>query len=551
MSLVVYNTLTRATESFETIEPGKVRMYVCGPTVYAEAHVGHAMSSIVFDFIRRYLQYKGYDVRHVMNFTDVDDKIIARAAQSGDDPAAIAERHMAHYQEQLRALNVLPPSVLPRVSQTIPEIIAFIQGLVDKGYAYEAGGDVYFRVRADEDYGKLSRRKLEAALSGTRVAASEAKVEEGDFALWKAAKPGEPSWDSPWGKGRPGWHIECSAMSMTHLGEQIDIHGGGNDLIFPHHENEIAQSESYTDKPFARYWMHNGFLNIDDRKMSKSLGNFFTVRQISDEIGYEPIRYFMLSAHYRTPLNFTMDILEQCKTSLERLYTCRDNLAFAIKNADATAGGEQLREAADTARARFCERMDDDLNTADALAVLFDFAREINTLSAESSAGALQHAADRCVGAAPGGAAGRWTIDRAVRRSVAERSSGSARGQAVGAERQDPRWLEGARRHRRGFRPGQHLAVRLIAVTVKKASTGRKPRTRPGGNAPETRESDAGRRKEGTLPEKSTPRALDAPPGAAPVRAAPGQTRAARRRQRPPRGWPWDTMRSCFTAVMP
>ena len=382
MSLVVYNTLTRATESFETIEPGKVRMYVCGPTVYAEAHVGHAMSSIVFDFIRRYLQYKGYDVRHVMNFTDVDDKIIARAAQSGDDPAAIAERHMAHYQEQLRALNVLPPSVLPRVSQTIPEIIAFIQGLVDKGYAYEAGGDVYFRVRADEDYGKLSRRKLEAALSGTRVAASEAKVEEGDFALWKAAKPGEPSWDSPWGKGRPGWHIECSAMSMTHLGEQIDIHGGGNDLIFPHHENEIAQSECATGMPFVRYWVHPEFLIVEGEKMSKSLGNFFTLRDLLAQ-GHSPeaIRYLLLSVHYRKQLNFTTDGLRQAQSSIQRLED------FVLRMKERGNDGEPSPEFAaeiSRARKRFKEAMDDDINTSAALATVFDFVRMVNQRDTQS-----------------------------------------------------------------------------------------------------------------------------------------------------------------------
>jgi len=284
MSLVVYNTLTRITEPFETIEPDRVRMYVCGPTVYADAHVGHAMSSIVFDFIRRYLEYKGYEVKHVMNFTDVDDKIIARAAKSGEDAAAIARRYMMQYQEQLAALNVMPPSALPTVSQTIPQIIELIEGLVEKGFAYAVpGGDVYFRVHADEDYGKLSRRRLEEALTGTRVAASEVKLEEGDFALWKAAKPGEPSWDSPWGKGRPGWHIECSAMNMAYLGEQIDIHGGGNDLIFPHHENEIAQTESYTGKPFARYWIHNGMLQLKGEKMSKSLGNLVTIDEFLAE----------------------------------------------------------------------------------------------------------------------------------------------------------------------------------------------------------------------------------------------------------------------------
>lgn len=375
MSLVVYNTLTRTTEPFETIEPGKVRMYVCGPTVYAEAHVGHAMSSIVFDFIRRYLQYKGYDVRHVMNFTDVDDKIIARAAQSGDDPAAIAERHMAHYQDQLQALNVLPPSALPRVSRTIPEIIAFIQGLVDKNYAYEAGGDVYFRVRADEDYGKLSRRKLDAALSGTRVAASEAKVEEGDFALWKAAKPGEPSWDSPWGKGRPGWHIECSAMSMTHLGEQIDIHGGGNDLIFPHHENEIAQSESYTGKPFARYWMHNGMLQLSGEKMSKSLGNLVTIDEFLAGHDADALRVLIAGSGYRKPLVFNSDVILDAERAVDRLGSAlRPSPGQAVEG----PAVEALRQHVQAGRAAFEAAMDNDFNTAGGLAAIFELVRAIN-----------------------------------------------------------------------------------------------------------------------------------------------------------------------------
>jgi len=376
MSLVVYNTLTRATEPFETIEPGRVRMYVCGPTVYSDAHVGHAMSSIVFDFIRRYLQYKGYEVRHVMNFTDVDDKIIARAAKSGDDPAEIAQRYVLKYQDQLEALNVLPPTALPRVSKTIPEIIALIQGLIDKGYAYVVpGGDVYFRVHADEDYGKLSRRRLEEAVSGTRVAVSEAKVEEGDFALWKAAKPGEPKWDSPWGEGRPGWHIECSAMSMTYLGEQIDIHGGGNDLIFPHHENEIAQTESFTGKPFARYWIHNGMLQLKGEKMSKSLGNLVTIDEFLTEHSADVLRLVIAGSGYRKPLVFNDDVIADGQRALERLHS---GLRPAVGQVTEGPAVDVLAEQARKSRAAFEDAMDNDFNTAAGLAAIFDLVRAIN-----------------------------------------------------------------------------------------------------------------------------------------------------------------------------
>ena len=376
MSLVVHNTLTRTTEPFETIEPGRVRMYVCGPTVYSDAHVGHAMSSIVFDFIRRYLQYKGYDVRHVMNFTDVDDKIIARAAKSGDDPAEIAQRYVLKYQEQLEALNVLPPTAVPRVSQTIPEIIALIQGLIDKGYAYAVpGGDVYFRVHADEDYGKLSRRRLEEAVSGTRVAVSEAKIEEGDFALWKAAKPGEPKWDSPWGEGRPGWHIECSAMSMTYLGEQIDIHGGGNDLIFPHHENEIAQTESFTGKSFARYWIHNGMLQLKGEKMSKSLGNLVTIDEFLAEHSAAVLRLVIAGSGYRKPLVFNDDVIADGQRALERLHS---GLRPAVGQVTEGPAAEVLAEQVLKSRAAFEGAMDNDFNTAGGLAAIFDLVRAIN-----------------------------------------------------------------------------------------------------------------------------------------------------------------------------
>jgi cysteinyl-tRNA synthetase len=376
MSLVVYNTLTRAVEPFETIDPGRVRMYVCGPTVYSDAHVGHAMSSIVFDFIRRYLEYKGNEVRHVMNFTDVDDKIIARAAKSGEDPAELAHRYAMRYQQQLEALNVRTPTAFPRVSQTIPEIIKLIQGLIDKGYAYAtAGGDVWFRVQADEDYGKLSRRRLEEAVSGTRVQTSDAKTGEGDFALWKAAKPGEPKWPSPWGEGRPGWHIECSAMSMAYLGEQIDIHGGGNDLIFPHHENEIAQTESYTGKPFARYWLHNGMLQLKGEKMSKSLGNLVTIDDFLAEHNSDVLRLVIANSGYRKPLIFNDDVITDAQRALERLLSATRPPAGQVAEG---AVVEALSNQVTAARAAFEAAMDSDFNTAGGLAAIFDLVRAIN-----------------------------------------------------------------------------------------------------------------------------------------------------------------------------
>ena len=377
MTLTVYNTLTREREVFTTIEPGKVRMYVCGPTVYDEAHVGHAMSSIVFDFIRRYLQYRGYEVRHVMNFTDVDDKIIARAKASGEDPAVIADRLSEKYRRQLAQLNVLEPTHMPRVSQTIPQILEMVQTLIDRGHAYVAeGGDVYFRVATDPDYGRLSRRQLSQAVSGTRVAASEIKEEAGDFALWKAAKPGEPFWPSPWGDGRPGWHIECSAMSWHYLGAEIDIHGGGNDLVFPHHENEIAQTESFTGKPFARYWMHNGMLQLKGEKMSKSVGNLITIDEFLADHDADAFRLIVAGSHYRKPLVFNETVIADAERGLERLGTALRPSSSA--SGPAEAGASVLKEA-DRAQQEFESAMDDDFNTAGALAALFDLVRAINS----------------------------------------------------------------------------------------------------------------------------------------------------------------------------
>ena len=376
MSFVVYNTLTHEKEPFETLEPGKVRMYVCGPTVYSDAHVGHAMSSIVFDFIRRYLEYKGYEVRHVMNFTDVDDKIIARATQLGEDPAVLANRYAERYKAQMAKLNAREPFAFPRVSQTIAEIVEMIQGLIAAGHAYATpGGDVYFRVRSDPDYGKLSRRKLEEAVSGTRVTSSEEKADEGDFALWKTAKPGEPSWDSPWGKGRPGWHIECSAMNLRYLGEQIDIHGGGNDLVFPHHENEIAQTESYTGKRFARYWMHNGMLQLKGEKMSKSLGNLVTIDEFLAAHDADVLRLVIAGSGYRKPLVFNDDVIADGERALERL---RSALRPAIGEVVTGPAVDALAEGVRQARAAFEAGMDDDFNTAAALAAIFDLVRAVN-----------------------------------------------------------------------------------------------------------------------------------------------------------------------------
>ncbi len=387
MSLVVYNTLTREKEPFETIEPGKVRMYVCGPTVYSDAHVGHAMSSVVFDFVRRYLEYRGFQVRHVMNFTDVDDKIIARAAQTGQNPAELANRYTEAYQAQLEKLNVRRPTVFPRVSQTIPEIIRMVADLIETDHAYvTASGDVYFRVRSDDDYGKLSRRKLDEAVTGTRVVSSEEKVEEGDFALWKAAKPGEPSWASPWGVGRPGWHIECSAMNLLHLGEQIDIHGGGNDLVFPHHENEIAQTESYTGKQFARYWLHNGMLQLKGEKMSKSLGNLVTIDEFLAEHDADVFRLVIAGSGYRKPLAFNDEVVADAERAIERLRTV---LRPATGSVVIGPVADVLTGQVSQARAAFEAAMDDDFNTAGALAALFELVRAINTARDAGVAGRL------------------------------------------------------------------------------------------------------------------------------------------------------------------
>jgi cysteinyl-tRNA synthetase len=376
MGLVLYNTLSRKKEPFEPLESDVVKMYVCGPTVYGKAHVGHGMSSIVFDVIRRYLEYSGFRVRHVMNYTDVDDKVIKRANELGENPLNLAERHINEYNQHLRDLNVLPASVLPRVSTEIEFIIKMVDGLIEKGHAYEVDGDVYFRVASDPDYGKLSGRKVEDMQAGARLEVDPRKESPADFALWKAAKPGEPSWESPWGKGRPGWHIECSAMSLHHLGEQIDIHGGGTDLIFPHHENEIAQTEGLTDKPFARYWVHNGMMQLTGEKMSRSIGNIISIEAFLEEHSGDVLRMAVLNGSYRSPLIFNEDVVQQATSALERL---KGALRATAIGEEGDPGSEtELDGRVSAAVDGFAAAMDDDFNTPGALSQLFDLVRAIN-----------------------------------------------------------------------------------------------------------------------------------------------------------------------------
>lgn len=377
----VYNTLTRKKEELKTITPNEVKIYACGPTVYNFIHIGNARPLCVFDTFRRYLEYRGYKVNFVQNFTDIDDKIIKRANEEGTDYKTVSEKYIAEFWTDVKGMNIREATVHPKATENIDEIISIISALVEKGYAYSVeNGDVYFSPKKFQEYGKLSHQPLEDLEAGARINIGELKKEPMDFALWKGAKPGEPAWDSPWGKGRPGWHIECSAMVRRYLGETIDIHCGGQDLIFPHHENEIAQSECCNGVPFANYWMHNGYINVDNVKMSKSLGNFFTVRDVAEKYGYEPIRYLMISSQYRSPINYSVDIIEQCKASLTRLYTCRDSLDFAMQNAgDATPeNAAEVKAQLDSRREQFCRAMDDDLNTADGIAAVFELVRDIN-----------------------------------------------------------------------------------------------------------------------------------------------------------------------------
>ena len=389
----IYDTMTRYKEEFQTIEPGKVRMYVCGPTVYNLIHIGNARPMIFFDTVRRYLEYKGYEVNFVSNFTDVDDKIIKAANEEGVDASVISERYIAECKKDMAGMNVRPASYNPRATEEIPGMIDMIQKLIDGGHAYVAAdGTVYYRVESFPDYGKLSHKNVEENQAGLRtlkVRGEEAKEDPNDFVLWKPKKEGEPYWESPWCEGRPGWHIECSVMSKKYLGETIDIHGGGEDLVFPHHENEIAQSEAVSGKQFVRYWMHNAFLNIDNVKMSKSLGNFKTVRQISEEYDLQVLRFFMLSAHYRSPLNFSREMMDGAKASLDRILTAMEHLrdCLVVTKAEALTGAEEEElKAFDALREKFEAAMDDDFNTADAISVIFEMVKRANiTVTEESS----------------------------------------------------------------------------------------------------------------------------------------------------------------------
>lgn len=380
----IFNTLTREKQELKTVEEGKVRIYACGPTVYNYIHIGNARPLCVFDVLRRFLEWRGYEVNFVQNFTDIDDKLIKKANEEGITVPEVAERYISEFWTDAEGLGVRKATVHPRATENIDAIQDIISALIEKGFAYESAGDVYFRAKKFDEYGKLSHQPLEdlAAGASNRVdGGAEIKEDPMDFCLWKGAKPGEPFWESPWGNGRPGWHIECSAMAGRFLGDTIDIHCGGQDLIFPHHENEIAQSECAHGCSFSNYWMHNGYINVDNKKMSKSLNNFFTVRDVANEYGYEPIRYFLISSHYRSPINYSTEIIEQAKNALARLYTCRENLDFALKNA--TEGGN-APEFLEKYKAEFISAMEDDLNTADAIGVLFQLVRDINTMIASA-----------------------------------------------------------------------------------------------------------------------------------------------------------------------
>ncbi len=378
----LYNTLTRQKEEFVPITAGEVKIYACGPTVYNYIHIGNARPICVFDVLRRYFEYRGMKVTYVQNFTDIDDKIIRKANEEGSDYLTVSQRYIDEYKTDAKGLNVRPATVHPLATENIGEIIEMVSNLIEKGYAYATeNGDVYFRTGRFQEYGKLSHQPLDDLQAGARISVDEIKEDAMDFAVWKAAKPGEPSWVAPWGNGRPGWHIECSAMARRYLGATIDIHCGGQDLIFPHHENEIAQSECCNGAPFAHYWLHNGYINVDNHKMSKSLNNFFTVRDVAEQYGYEPIRYLMVSSHYRSPINYSVEVIESCKAALERLYNCRDNLEFLHDNAvpGEQEGDKAARHRLEQYRDRFIEAMEDDLNTADAVSALFELARDINT----------------------------------------------------------------------------------------------------------------------------------------------------------------------------
>ena len=393
----IFNTMSRRKEEFIPVDPNEVKIYACGPTVYNFIHIGNARPLCVFDVLRRYLEYRGYNVKFVQNFTDVDDKIIKRANEENCTFEEISEKYIKEFWTDAHGLNFKDATVHPKATENIDEIIDIIKTLEEKGYAYAVDGDVYYRTLKFKDYGKLSHQPIDDLQSGARIAVGDKKEDPLDFALWKAAKEGEPYWDSPWGKGRPGWHIECSTMNKRYLGNTIDIHCGGQDLIFPHHENEIAQSEAANGCMFSKYWMHNGYINVDNVKMSKSLGNFKTVREIADVYGYEVIRYFLISSHYRSPINYNLEIIEQCKSALERLYNCRESLDFSIKNAKTDiADNEEILALIDSRKEQFINSMDDDLNTADGIAAVFDLVSDINTkiINKEVSKNVCQKAAD-------------------------------------------------------------------------------------------------------------------------------------------------------------
>ena len=388
----IYNTLTKAKEEFVPLEEGKVKMYVCGPTVYNDIHIGNARPMIVFDTVRRYLEYKGFEVNYVSNFTDVDDKIIKKANEEGVSCHDITERYIASVKEDMKAMNVKPATKHPKATEEIDGMIELIQILIDKGHAYEKNGTVYFKTRSFPGYGKLSKKNIDDLESGARIAVNEEKEDPLDFVLWKPKKEGEPFWTSPWSEGRPGWHIECSEMSKKYLGEQIDIHAGGEDLIFPHHENEIAQSEAANGKEFAKYWIHNGFLNIDNKKMSKSEGNFFTVKEIGAKFPLQVLRFFMLSVHYRNPINFSRELMEATQTSLERIKTAVFNLKDLLKSAEEKEMTAEENSALETVTAlqnKFEAAMDDDFNTADAVSVIFEMVKFANTTVSVSNSKAF------------------------------------------------------------------------------------------------------------------------------------------------------------------
>ena len=387
----IYNTLTQKKEEFIPIEEGKVRMYVCGPTVYNYIHIGNARPAIVFDSFRRYLEYLGYEVKYVSNFTDVDDKIIKKANEEGVSAAEISERYIKEFRIDMNALNIKEATVHPKATEEIGGMIEMIDTLIKKGYAYEKNGTVYFKTRSFADYGKLSKKKIDDLEAGSRIAINEEKEDPMDFVLWKPRKEGEPFWSSPWSDGRPGWHIECSVMSRKYLGEQIDIHAGGEDLVFPHHENEIAQSEAANGKEFARYWMHNAFLNINNKKMSKSEGNFFTVREICEQYDPQVVRFFMLNSHYRSPLNFSKELMEAARNALARILTCVGQLHYLLEEnklsrSELTVNEQQLLAGADQLKDKFKAALDDDFNTSDAIAAVFELVKLSNTsCCAESS----------------------------------------------------------------------------------------------------------------------------------------------------------------------